>query len=379
MLEEMIKYYDEKSWEEYYNQIINLFVRIEEVLKLRKSLFEKAGDKFVGELIQESKIWEEVLFGGLREDGSFPENALARFYREILGFGLSEEDTKKVTSRLKEGLSLDVASSDIKVRREETEFISLLGKIRKDIQLLSPQVGKSLPDINKVEITKSTDAVEKVRELLKSAKKLLPLYNPLSFFVLSIQSTPRFYLEKQYEKLFEEETKRILGKYGVRISNLIFPDLPHPGERERRSIVGLDRISPGWLIRNIVLNCYKLFQIQGLRKFFAVDDEFNKYLQHYSETIKGSIALEYFEEVLNRLGWASEKDFLGLKVEEPFKVSKYDSAKIEGGDIKLYYETVGYTEFIAFIAPLTFFGFAYIEPKSEKEFGYQVILGWERG
>ncbi|RLF23477.1 MAG: hypothetical protein DRN15_05930 [Thermoprotei archaeon] len=88
MLEETIKYYEEASWERYFNiYLAELYSSVEGVLKLREELVKELTSAPVSELISKSDIYKEILFGGFRADESkpFADNALALFYKRILG------------------------------------------------------------------------------------------------------------------------------------------------------------------------------------------------------------------------------------------------------------------------------------------------------
>ncbi|MCD6373804.1 MAG: hypothetical protein J7L37_09750 [Thermococcus sp.] len=379
MIEERIPYHDEKAWEEYIAQLSHLYVKIEGVLRLRNWLFEEAGDRTVDVLLRENKIWEKVLFGGLKEDG-IEKNGLARFYSEVLGFGITKEDMERIVSYLKEGIDLESASSGVKPKLIETaDFIDLLRSMKRSLTEIFNELGRKPPAVGEVSLSSPTTGPQVVGELLTAAKELLPLFNPMSMFIVSLRSTPRFYLEKSYSRLFNEDVQEFLRQYGIVLEDVILPDLPLERERKRRAVVGLKPGTVGHRIYEVIIKCYRLFQIQGLGNFFGVEDEFEKYLKVYSERLKDTIPLDELRNVYRAItsSYSYNDDFNSLRVSDPFRVYKAE-ATIEGGNLKskLWWEPVSYTEFIAFIAPLAFCGFAVLEGQDNK-INCQVIMGWE--
>ncbi|QDA31131.1 hypothetical protein FH039_05305 [Thermococcus indicus] len=380
MIEGRIPYHDEKAWEEYIAQLSHLYMKIEEVLRLRDWLFEEAGDRTVDALLGENKIWEKVLFGGLNED-TIEKNGLARFYLEILGFGIAGEDMERIVSYLKEGIDLESASSGIKPELRETDFITLLRSMKKNLSDIFDALGRELPLVGEVSLSSPMAGPQVVGELLMAAKGLLPLFNPLSLFIISIRSTPRFYLEASYQKLFTEEVQELLRRYGIVLVDIVLPDLPLEREKEKRAVVGLKPGTVGYKIYEIIFECYRLFQIREVGDFFLVEDEFEKYLKVYSERLRDVIPYEELTKVHDTLisGWhPHDSEFNSLRVSSPFRVYQ-GTATIEGGHIKFesgLQERVGYTNFIAFIAPLAFCGFAVLDRQGDK-INYQVIMGWE--
>jgi len=380
MIEERIPYHDEKAWEEYLAQLSPLYVKIEGVLRLRDWLFEEAGDRTVDVLLRENKVWEKVLFGGLNKEGSIEKNGLARFYSEVLGFGITREDMERIVSYLKEGIDLESASSGVKPKLMETEFTKSLRSMKQSLMEIFNELEREPPAVGEVSLSSPMTGPQVVGELLSVAKELLPLFNPMSMFIVSIRSTPRFYLEKSYSGLFTEDVQVLLRQYGIVLENVILPDLPLERERQRRAVVGLKPGTVGHRIYKVIIDCYRLFQIQELGNFFGVEDEFEKYLTVYSERLKDTIPLDELRNVYRAItsSYSYNSDFNSLRVPDPFKVYK-KNATINGGKLKFesgLQNEVNYTEFIAFIAPLAFCGFAVLEGQDNK-IHCQVIMGWE--
>ena len=364
-------------------------------LNLRDLVIQQISDKTVGQLIEESSIWRDVFFGGFTADESNPyyENALAKFYDECFGIGV--ENINSIISRLKEGSTLESATEDVKPRiKEKTQIVEKLNelcpKLESIYKMLKGIVDK--PDAKEYRIDDSLFGLNALKDVLNAGKRLLPLYNPLSFFIMSIYSIPRFYVEEAYPKLFKDETKKVLEKYDIRIIKLLEPDLPDEKIRNERAIVGLSNGCVGYLIRDIILDIYSLFQIDSLAKFFNVEDEFAKFIKINAGKLKQSLVVDQFSDIINKIKETEYTEYLEpqrCKVSNHFKFyyaynygqSSSYRGKIESGIVGIGYEgnkKLNYTEFFAFLAPIMFLGLAYVRPISEKEFTWCCLLGWEK-
>ena len=391
MLEETIKYYEEASWERYFNiYLAELYSSVEGVLKLREELVKELTSAPVSELISKSDIYKEILFGGFRADESkpFADNALALFYKRILGVGIDDKDISIVISRLKEGLSLEDATKDILCKEFEVSFITILGEISsklKAIYKLLREVVKE-PPVKEYKIENSDVGVRAVQDVLNAGKKILPLYNPLSFFIISIYSIPSFYLRESYPKF--EEAKQLLRKYGIHVVKLLEPDIPDEELRKQREVVGLERGCVGDLVRDIIVDLFSIFQLEDLKNFFTIEDEFNKHVEANVKKLKESIVVDKFKHVIEDIRRGGE--LLDYYDPEKKRCKRYKylfygehvyKGSIEGGKVilKTSYSssTLNYTEFFAFLAPQMFLGLAYIRPASPREFIWLCTLGWE--
>lgn len=396
MYDKQIEYCSDDAWQRYFNIDLGEFYRcVNGFLNLRDLVIQQISDKTVGQLIEESSIWRDVFFGGFTADESNPyyENALAKFYDECFGIGV--ENINSIISRLKEGSTLESATEDIKPRiKEKTQIVEKLNelcpKLESIYKMLKGIVDK--PDAKEYRIDDSLFGLNALKDVLNAGKRLLPLYNPLSFFIMSIYSIPRFYVEEAYPKLFKDETKKVLEKYDIRIIKLLEPDLPDEKIRNERAIVGLSNGCVGYLIRDIILDIYSLFQINSLAKFFNVEDEFAKFIKINAGKLKQSLVVDQFSDIINKIKETEYTKYLEpqrCKVSNHFKFyyaynygqSSSYRGKIESGIVGIGYEgdkKLNYTEFLAFLAPVMFLGLAYVRPISEKEFTWCCLLGWEK-
>lgn len=399
-MKEVIKYYDDDSWKKYFSiDVAELYRSVEGLLTLREKLVQELTSDSVSNLISKSNVYREMLFGGFRADESKPlaDNALASFYRDVLGIGLKNEDLSLVITRLKEGLALEQATEDIYCTERNTPILERLQDISSKLKAVYKNLRGVIeePRPKEYELKTSTIGLEALLDVLNAGKKLLPLYNPLSFFIMSIYSVPKFYIAETYTKLFEEDTQSLLRKYGIYIIKLLEPDLPDEKIRSEREIIGLEDNCVGYLIREVILDIYSLFQNETLKRFFAIEDEFNKYVKAYVSKLKESIVVERFMHVINTISSAGQTtenyDPKGrCKIRNyqfyysyGFGSDSYYRGKVVGGEVKIGYEgrySLNYTEFFAFLAPQMFLGLAYVRPIGigSKEFMWLCTLGWEK-
>jgi len=396
MYDKQIEYHSDNAWKRYISiDLGELYRCVDGFLNLRDLVIRQISDKTIGQLIEESNIWRDVFFGGFKADESNPyyENALARFYDECFGIGV--ENINSIISRLKEGSSLESATEDIKPKiKEETQIVKKLSELRPKLEaiykMLSGIVDK--PDAKEYRIDDSFFGLNALKDVLNAGKRLLPLYNPLSFFIMSIYSIPRFYIEDAYPKLFKDETKKVLEKYDIRIVKLLEPDLRDEKIRNERAVIGLSNGCVGYLIRDVILDIYSLFQIDSLVKFFNVEDEFAKFVKINAGKLRESMVVDQFLEIINKIrstDWTEYIEPQRCKVFNNFRfyyAYKYGQdqshrGKIESGIVRIGYDgkiKLNYTEFFAFLAPIMFLGLAYVKPVSEKEFTWCCLLGWEQ-
>ncbi len=411
--DQLISYYDDNAWKRYFSiDLAELYRSVKGLLALREELRKRLTSDTVGNLISRSETYRAILLGGFRPDAKHPftENSLALFYKKIFGIGISDEDLLKTITRLREGDSIEEASLDINVKVEDTPVITRLQKLQAKLELIYTSLRGVIerPESKNYNPEDPLGGVKALGEVLNAGKKLLPLYNPLSFFIMSIYSVPRFYIKEIYHELFNDKTRQVLEKYGIRVVKLLEPELTNERLREERQIIGLERNSVGSYIRGVIIDLYDLFQKEILYMFYNnIEDELNKYIDEYINKIKESVIPAQFSKIIDAVRGYSDcardsiydacyyysifyqnrEDWCKGRIKK-YTVCKSDlSARISGGgiDVRRYYNRktyvakISYTGFFACLAPQMFAGLAYIEPASEdyREFYWMCLLGWE--
>ena len=183
-----IHYYDDNVWKRYFSIDLAEFYRnVKGLIVLRDKLRNELISDTVGNLVSKSETDRAILLGGFRADGKqpFTENSLALFYKKVFGIGIGDEDLIKVITRLKEGETIEEASLDIRVKVEETPVITRLKKLLAKLELIYTILKGVVerPEPKNFNSKDPLSGVEALGEVLNAGKKLLPLYNPLSFFI----------------------------------------------------------------------------------------------------------------------------------------------------------------------------------------------------
>lgn len=401
MLDDKIKYYEEDVWKRYFNNdLANLYSSVEGFISLREEIKADLEGKLVNSIINEKSFYKSVFFGGLqdKEDKPFVDNALARFYWDVIGIGIDRDAVSKIISRMKEGSTLESAASDFSCSVVSTEFVSrvseLFSKLQAVFKMLSGVVEK--PGPKKIEVKDEKFGLEALKNILDAGKAILPMYNPISFFIKSLYSIPYFYAKEAYPRLFDEDTMALLKKYGLQLIDLLEPDIPDEKIREERKIIGWADGSVGILVREIILDVYSLFSMNVLSSFFNIEDEFKKYVKDRIDQLRGSIVKDLFSDVIPKIDsvdstqYFDEKKRCELPSELHFRYSdeygkrEYYHGIIKGGNVGIGHGhnfedksyKMNYSEFIAFLAPQMLLGLAYIRPITKNRFSWLCMMGW---
>ena len=402
MLDDRIKYYEEDTWRRYFNNdLASLYASVEGFIDLREEVKAYLEGKPVNSIIDEKGFYKSVLFGGLqgKEDEPFVDNALARFYWEALGVGLNRNAVSTIISRMKDGSTLESAVADISCSVTSTSVVSrlseLLSKLQAVFKMLRGVVEKPSP--KKFEVNDENFGLEALKSVLNAGKAILPMYNPVSFFVNSLYSIPYFYAKEAYPRLFEGGTMALLKKYGLQLVNLLEPDIPDEKVREERRIVGWADGSVGVLIREIILDVYSLFSMDIMSSFFNIEDEFNKYARSCIDRLRGSIVKDLFSDVISKIesvgsttqnlddkGRCKLSSDLKFRYSDDYGKSKYYQGVVKGGEVGIGHGDdfesksykMSYSEFIAFLAPQMLLGLAYIRPVAKDRFSWLCMMGW---
>ncbi len=406
-MEQPINFRSEEEWRSYFGRdLADLYAKVAGFLELRSEVEELVDEKNLAELIETSKIWEKVFFGGLTRDENNPlgPKALARFYRNIFGLGVDDKALATVISLLNQGFSL-----------EKKTLRSIMPKFLLGVEIVLEEIAKKLrrvfnivrdvvpvPEPKKYAIDDRLFGMTALMDVLNSSKRIFPLYNPLSFFIMSTYSIPRFYALKEYPELEEKEVKDLLEKFGISIVNIIYPGFPDEEMNRELGVIGHSEWSTGAQVRDVIIHLYALFQWPELSNFFTLEeesDEFYKYARLYTSRARRALDLDTFSKVLSELhalstsyGGGIGNIFLhksvyerneGLKwprAKEPL-MFRYDNVNIEKGTVLFRGGSAkaNYSDFVSLLSPLAFSGLSYIRPAQEKPETYVlcVLTGWE--
>jgi len=328
-----VEFWDKSTWDRYFREELGAFYSaLAGFLKARQEVLGRLS----GDLAQvlrggDRDLALQILLGGVKQEcvdrgvigmDCFPEGSAARFFREKLGFEVSLDALNKLVNALRAGKMPQELG---KITERETEVIKTL----KEVERLLDEVYRRIPVKvvpKRYEVKDARDLVVAYEEVLNAGLRLLPLYNPFTFFLNSLRLTPKPYLRLMYgEKLFDGAVAALMEKYGVKIGLRIAPGLGKELDEEL-GLYGHEKDTVGDLVARVI---GKLYGIYG-------DDEFKTYLNKYA-----------VYDVLQSVGIYA-KDI------------HYINVYVDSGVVRLSYDRVekrlSYFEFVERFFPVMFLG-----------------------
>lgn len=385
--EELIKYHDEQTWRDYFEKELGeLYSAVKGFLDLRDELVANFSGRPVSEIIAESEEYKKMLFGGVAlEDGPFKERALAKFYAEVMGIRVKDLD--KVISRLKEGIPLEDATKDVYCEFLETDVLKMVKGASEKLDAIFYHLHDviNMPKVRKYDPTDALSGLKALEDLLNAIRRILPHYNPRSFFIISLYSIPRLFIEKAYPRLLDKNVAEMLENFGITLDTLLEPDIPIKEEREKRSLLGLSKGSVAYMVRRLIMGeeglrdyfpgngLFDFFRVESISKFFkGITDEFELYVARRGEELKRSVSVlrEEFEDIISLLG--------KIGGGERFGAVRRWNIKVKGGDIILKDTSINYSKLMTFLSPALFLGLTWFRPDMEEEELALVYHRWWR-
>ncbi|MFP3319571.1 MAG: hypothetical protein RXO24_03340 [Acidilobus sp.] len=367
-----VKYSDESWWQDFFTKdLAEFYASLQGLLNARDALIKELSGDLAQVLAdpQRRDLALRVLFGGLDENclekirqGGYVDcithDKAAHLYKYVLGIGLEEwgciggycydkdlDERKRLLNLLKikgfeeigkEKLEVSIKIFDTSIMKYLSEMNNIVNKIKDVVQVREVQADYDL------------DLVKAFEDFLNKSIKLLPLYNPFTFFMQSLRSTPRPYLSIMYcEELFSDSVRNLMRKYGVELTKILDPGLTKSDEL---AVIGHVDGSVGKLIVELVQKIYDM--TSKLSSYGYVDNEYWKYVEaKYNErTSTGSI--------------------LGSVIKANSEYKKYcgemSITKVEKGIVELHRPLedsirITYDKFLELFSPLMFLGIAWIE------------------
>jgi hypothetical protein len=331
-----VEFWDESMWVRYFREELGAFysalagfleARQEVLGRLSGGLAQvlRGGDRELALQILLGGVRQECVDRGVIIESCFPEGSAARFFREKLGFEVSFDMLNKLINALKAGKMPQELG---KITEQETDVIKTL----KEVERLLDEVYRRVPvEVvpKRYEVRDARDLVGAYEEVLNAGLRLLPLYNPFTFFLYSLRLTPKPYLRVMYgERLFDGAVAALMEKYGVKIGLRIAPGLGKELDEELGFIGHLED-TVGDLVVQIIARLYEVF---GEQEFKAFVDKYQEHIAHFC------------------------------------RVAPLWEAKIEGGVVRMWkipdsligfpyaYHDESYHEFLERAAPLAFLG-----------------------
>jgi hypothetical protein len=366
-----VRYWDESWWQEFFTKdLAEFYASLNGLLRAREALLKELSGDLAQVLAdpQRRDLALRVLFGGLDENclekirqGGYVDcikaGTAAHFYREVLGIGLGkniDDDLKECKGLLNllKTMSFEEIGKEklgISINVYEYSMMNGLFEMKKIVDEIYFKI-KQVIQVQHVQADYGLDLVKAFEDFLNKSIKLLPLYNPFTFFIQSLRSTPRPYLNIMYcEELFSDPVRNLMSKYGVELTKILDPGLNVQSKNDELAVIGHKDGSVGKLIVKLVRKIYDITTI--LNSYgYPVSYEFGKYVKaKYNEEISAGYTL---------------KDWISMtKADSEYK--KYCDGRlieVEKGVIKPYHETpITYERFLELFSPLLFLGIAWIE------------------
>jgi len=353
-----VEFWDKSTWVRYFREELGAFYSaLAGFLEAR----QKVLGRLSGDLAQvlrggDRELALQMLLGGVRqecvdrgviEQSYFPESSAARFFREKLGFEVSLDALNKLVNALKAGKMPQELG---KITERETDVVKTLNEVKRLLDEVYRRIPKEVSvevKPRRYEVRDARDLVVAYEEVLNAGLRLLPLYNPFTFFLNSLRLTPKPYLRLMYgEKLFDGGVAALMEKYGVKIGLRIAPGLGKELDEEL-GLYGHEKDTVGDLVTHVI---DKLYRIYG-------DDEYKAYLNKYQVydilEVAGIPPKELYEPRI-------EAKIGNGVVQITYWETRYYSSGVSEGRRYSYQRTVSvsYFDFVEKFSPVMFLGLA---------------------
>ena len=201
---EGFEYWNVEAWKKFIKEsIVPLYASTSKLLKLRDyilSIVGTEGKTTLSEVENRRSDLIPFLLGGVKEDGEYKENSLAKLTRLTLGIYVNPKEW--ITLEREEGLR---AFDYITVKNESTSFLEFLKRLN-ELSLHIIELVKEKPEvILESEIEEIIQEPEKLLEIVKTiyvkCAQVSVNYSYYTFFALSTRTLPFKYITMAYPKL----------------------------------------------------------------------------------------------------------------------------------------------------------------------------------
>jgi hypothetical protein len=291
-VEGFAKYWDENEWRKEFFEaklkpFYNAYMDVRAVLDFFSTNIQGMP---LGEALRNDFL-KPILLGGLKPDGAFSDDSLARFCGEL--FGVSIDDWKGYIHTLKEGISFNEAAGARKCIIRETDFAKVLielGILLDRILTRAQQVGLTgayeVPVVGIEEVKADpTIIADRVRSLLEKGMALLVNYNPYTFFIFSLWVITRRYMKAAYPRTSDEAVlKKMKELFGL--SELHIPRGVPPEIAKEYTIYGFEKGTLGFDIIDLNRRLWDLIDLPCVQYYFKLESERMKYMKKAGRELK---------------------------------------------------------------------------------------------
>jgi hypothetical protein len=299
-----IPYSDLKTWEEYVkNEIVDLYKKSSTVL----DLFEQAGQLQGKDFEKLDEGTKRILLGGVNLDPTkneivFTKNSSAKFYRDVFGLSINynEYRTRKLTKKVEISVNFD---------REITRslFYSYLSSIKmrveKIINTLKSRFGLIDKSYDKVNLNDPEGVINSFKEFFQSALNFSAVYNPKTFFIISLRGNIYKAFLEAYGKLKDDKVREnLFSIFGVDLMIDYFNN-----QIQDYKIYGFKENSIGYEITKLDMEVYNMLKDIERYKFENliqisrnIVDDYKLFLNNCNIDIKNYLG-SYFDiyKILN--------------------------------------------------------------------------------
>jgi len=297
-----VNYRNEDWWREFFiKPFTEFYSSLKGLLNARGTLLSELSGDLAQVLADQSKrdLALRILLGGVKDEcveqgkierGCIPPGSAAHFYRYVLGVGLGKDIDSDLseTTRLVQiigrkglekigderlGMLISSYSSEPPPLGTISEINKLAGSIYNRLRRVIPELESANP-VN----YDYRDLVKAFEDFLNKGIKLLPLYNPFTFFIQSLRSTPKPYLKIMYcDELFSNPIRNLMSKYGINLVKILDPNLGIPSLDDELAVIGHEDGSVGDLLTRLIWGIYELtYELNQLG--YPVNDELKEYV-----------------------------------------------------------------------------------------------------
>jgi len=276
-----VEFWDESTWVRYFREELGAFhSALADLLEARQEVLGRlsgdlaqvlrGGDRELALQILLGGVKQECIDRGVIEHSCFSEGSAASFFREKLGFEAGLDALNKLINALKAGKMPQELG---KITERETYVVSTLREVKRLLDKVYRRVSMEMVP-KRYEVRDARDLVSAYEEVLNAGLRLLPLYNPFTFFLYSLRLTPKPYLKVMYgERLFDGGVAALMEEHGVKIGLRIAPGLGKELDEEL-GLYGHEKDTVGDLVIRVINELYRIYRIYG-------GDEYKAYLNRY--------------------------------------------------------------------------------------------------
>jgi len=236
-------YLDEGVWARYADDVLlPVHTKANIILDAWRDARERLNGRKLSELLGDEGI-ARVLLGGVKEDGSRPDNSVAGFYAGVLGInsGAGNDYYRQYIEAARRGLSpgIQVSVADA----GSVPFLSFVKFIQENAGAAYYRMTGRRPEPRpeRVDFARVEELAEAIRSFAEVAVRLTAAYDERTFFLWSLRTNTRKYLRAAYPRLADPGNLKWLNerlRLGIGPNETI--KLPEPF-REDYELIGYPR------------------------------------------------------------------------------------------------------------------------------------------